>query len=74
MKTTKPKWMRLDWRGARPLTLRELIAKSSFLPMMDHIIDFQQQVPHEFEDCEPYRHDLIMQTNGGGLLRIKPKH
>lgn len=41
---------------------------------LDHIIDFQQQVPHEFEDCEPYRHDLIMQTNGGGLLRIKPKH
>lgn len=50
MKTTKPKWMRLDWRGARPLTLRELIAKSSFLPMMDHIIDFQDkmagQEPH----------------------------
>lgn len=41
---------------------------------LDHIIDFQQQVPHEFEDCEPYRHDLIMQTKGGGLLRIKPKH
>ena len=40
---------------------------------LDHIIDFQQKVPHEFEDCEPYRHDLIMQTNGAGLLRFKPK-
>ena len=38
---------------------------------LDHIIDFQKQVPHEFEDCEPYRGDLIMQTNGGGLLRFK---
>ena len=38
---------------------------------LDHILDFQQQVPHEFEDCEPYRHDLIMQTNGGGLLRFR---
>ena len=38
---------------------------------LDHILDFQQQVPHEFEDCELYRHDLIMQTNGGGLIRFR---
>jgi len=38
---------------------------------LDHILDFQQQVPHEFEDCEPYHRDLIMQTNGGGLVRFK---
>ena len=41
---------------------------------LDNIIDFQKQVPHEFEDCEPYRHSLIMQTNGGGVVRIKPHH
>ena len=40
---------------------------------LDHILDFQQQVPHEFEDCELYRRDLIMQTNGGGLIRFKPR-
>ena len=39
---------------------------------LDHILDFQQQVPHEFEDCEPYGRDLIMQTNGGGLIRFSP--
>ena len=38
---------------------------------LDHILNFQQQVPHEFEDCEPYHRDLIMQTNGGGLIRFK---
>lgn len=39
---------------------------------LDQIVDFQKQVPHEFEDCEPYRRSLIMQTNGGGILRFKP--
>ena len=38
---------------------------------LDHILNFQQQIPHEFEDCEPYHRDLIMQTNGGGLIRFK---
>ena len=39
---------------------------------LDHIIDFQKQVPHEFEDCEPYHKTLLMQTNGGGLIRFTP--
>lgn len=39
---------------------------------LDNILDFQQQVPHEFEDCEPYENTLIMQTNGGGLIRFTP--
>lgn len=39
---------------------------------LDNIIDFQKQVPHEFEDCEPYRRNLIMQTNGGGVIRFTP--
>lgn len=40
---------------------------------LDNILDFQKQVPHEFEDCEPHRRSLIMQTNGGGVLRFKPR-
>ena len=40
---------------------------------LDGIHNFQQQVPHEFEDCKPYRRSLIMQTNGGGVVRFKPK-
>ena len=40
---------------------------------LDRIHNFQQQVPHEFEDCKPYRRSLIMQTNGGGVRRFKPK-
>ena len=39
---------------------------------LDHILDFQRQVPHEFEDCEPFGRDLIVQTNGGGLIRFSP--
>lgn len=39
---------------------------------LDHILDFQKQVPHEFEDCDIYHRNLIMQTNGGGLIRFKP--
>jgi len=39
---------------------------------LDHILNFQSRVPHEFEDCEPYGRDLIMQTNGGGIIRFTP--
>lgn len=39
---------------------------------LDHILDFQEQVPHEFEDCEIYRRDLFMQTNGGGVVYFRP--
>ena len=39
---------------------------------LDGIHNFQQQVPHEFEDCERYHRSLIMQTNGGGVVRFKP--
>ena len=40
---------------------------------LDHILDLQSQVPHEFEDCDPYRGDLLIQTNGAGLLRLTPR-
>ena len=38
---------------------------------LDNILNFQSQVPHEFEDCDFYHHKLIMQTNGGGVIRFK---
>lgn len=40
---------------------------------LDGIHNFQRQVPHEFEDCKPHRRTLVMQTNGGGVVRFKPK-
>lgn len=39
---------------------------------LEKILNFQDLVPHEFEDCEPYRGDLLMQTNGAGIVRIHP--
>ena len=36
--------MKLDWRGPRPLTLRELILKSNFDRMMEIIIDFDPKM------------------------------
>ena len=36
--------MKLDWRGARPLTLRELIMKSNFETMMKYIIAFDKKM------------------------------
>lgn len=39
---------------------------------LEHIYDFQKQIPHEFEDCKPHGRSLVMQTNGGGVVRIKP--
>lgn len=37
---------------------------------LDHILNLQVQVPHEFEDCDFCGRDLIMQTNGAGIIRI----
>lgn len=39
---------------------------------LEKVLNFQDLVPHEFEDCEPYRGDLIMQTNGAGIVRFHP--
>ena len=40
---------------------------------LDNILNFQSQVPHEFEDCDIFHRSLIMQTNGGGVIRFKSK-
>ena len=39
MKNKHPVWTKLDWRGPRPLTLRELIMKSNFDRMMVYLAD-----------------------------------
>lgn len=44
MKNKHPFWMKLDWRGARPLTLRELIMKSNFETMMKYIVAFHKKM------------------------------
>ena len=44
MKSKHPFWTKLDWRGPRPLTLRELILKSNFERMMDIIIAFDRKM------------------------------
>ena len=46
MKNKHPFWTKLDWRGPRPLTLRELIMKSNFDTMMDIIIAFDPKMSH----------------------------
>jgi hypothetical protein len=59
MKNKHPFWMKLDWRGARPLTLRELIMKSDFNAMMKCITNFHKkmigQEPHFYRACECIR-------------------
>ena len=44
MKNKHPFWMNLDWRGPRPLTLRELILKSNFETMMREIVAFHPKM------------------------------
>lgn len=47
MKNKHPSWTKLDWRGARPLTLRELIMKSNFARMMEIITDFHSKMANQ---------------------------
>ena len=47
MKNKHPFWTKLDWRGPRPLTLRELIMKSNFDTMMEIIIDFHSKMANQ---------------------------
>ncbi|MBQ9286655.1 MAG: hypothetical protein IJ209_10320 [Bacteroidaceae bacterium] len=39
---------------------------------LEQVLNLQKLVPAEFEDCEPYHGNLIMQTNGMGVVRIHP--
>ena len=59
MRNKHPFWMKLDWRGGRPLTLRELIMKSNFQTMMKEIIAFDPKMTnqgnHFYRACECIR-------------------
>lgn len=44
MKNKHPVWTKLDWRGCRPLALRELIMKSNFESIMKYIIAFDKKM------------------------------
>ena len=63
--------MKLDWRGARPLTLRELIMKSNFSSMMKYIIAFDKKMTnqgnHFYRACECIR-DMKVKFNPDYLL------
>ena len=39
---------------------------------LEKVMNLQEPVPAEFEDCEPYRGDLLIQTNGMGVVRVHP--
>ena len=45
MKNTHSHWLKMNWRRqCRPLTLRELILKSDFHAMMEHITNFSERM------------------------------
>ena len=71
MKNKHPFWMKLGWRGARPLTLRELIMKSNFETMMKIIIAFDPKMTnqgnHFYRACECIR-DMKVKYNPDYLL------
>ena len=71
MKNKHPIWMKLDWRGARPLTLRELIMKSNFQSMMKEIIAFDPKMTnqgnHFYRACECIR-DMKVKYNPEEIL------
>lgn len=71
MKNKNSFWMKLDWRGPRPLTLRELIMKSNFQIMMKYIIAFDKKMAnqgnHFYRACECIR-DMKVKYNPEFIL------
>lgn len=66
--------MKLDWRGGRPLTLRELIMKSNFQTMMKYIIAFDPKMTnqgnHFYRACECIR-DMKVKAHGEDYFLAK---
>lgn len=71
MKNNHPIWTKLDWRGPRPLTLRELIMKSNFQAIMKYIIAFDKKMTnqgnHFYRACECIR-DMKVKYNPEFIL------
>ena len=77
MKNKHPIWTKLNWRGCRPLTLRELIMKSNFKAMMKEIIAFDPKMTgqdaHFYRACE-YIRDMKVKTHSEDYFLAKYDH
>lgn len=77
MKNKHPVWTKLDWRGCRPLTLRELILKSNFDTMMDIIIDFDPKMSNQggafLKTCH-YIRDMKLKPHSEDYFLAKYDH
>ena len=77
MKNKHPVWTKLDWRGPRPLTLRELIMKSNFDRMMEIIIDFDPKMSNQggaFLKACHYIRDMKLKPHDEDYILAKYDH
>lgn len=77
MKNKHPVWTKLDWRGPRPLTLRELIMKSNFDRMMEIIIDFDPKMSNQggaFLKACHYIRDMKLKPHSEDYFLAKYDH
>lgn len=77
MKNKYPSWMKLDWHGPRPLTLRELILKSNFETMMREIVAFHPKMKgldaHFYRACE-YIRDMKVKPHNEDYILAQSDH
>lgn len=77
MKNKHPIWTKLDWRGPRPLTLRELIMKSNFDALMEIIIDFFPKMSNQggaFLRACHYIRDMKLKPHDEDYILAKYDH
>ena len=77
MKNKHPVWTKLDWRGPRPLTLRELIMKSNFDRMMEIIIGFDPKMSNQggaFLKACRYIRDMKLKPHDEDYILAKYDH
>ena len=77
MKNKHPVWTKLDWRGPRPLTLRELIMKSNFDRMMEIITDFDPKMSNQggsFLKAYHYIRDMKLKPHSEDYFLAKYDH
>ena len=77
MKNKHPVWTKLDWRGPRPLTLRELIMKSNFDRMMEIITDFDPKMSNQggsFLKACHYIRDMKLKPHSEDYFLAKYDH
>ena len=77
MKNKHPVWTKLNWRGPRPLTLRELIMKSNFDRMMEIITDFDPKMSNQggsFLKAYHYIRDMKLKPHSEDYFLAKYDH